>query len=106
MWSHPMIDLLLPTARRTLGQCCQLLPLRVGRVETVIFFVATNDYLKTTVFNMAPRHWTMLEVIRTSTCSSRWRFGSCLPTFLIANWQGEGGKRRGKGDDGQKYKRN
>lgn len=33
-------------------------------------------HLKATVCNMAPKHCTMLVVIKTSTCSSRWRFGS------------------------------
>jgi len=34
-------------------------------------------HLKTTVCSIAPRHCTMLDVISTLTCSSRWRFGSC-----------------------------
>lgn len=47
-----------------------------------------NIYLKTIVSSMAPRHWTILFCITLSTFSSKWRFGSCLPTFLIANCSG------------------
>ena len=38
------------------------------------------NHLNATVCSMAPRHCTMLVVIRTSTCSSRWRLGSWIHT--------------------------
>ena len=37
---------------------------------------------------MAPRHCTILVDMSESTFSSRCRFGSCLPTFLIASCSG------------------
>ncbi|CAG2106878.1 unnamed protein product, partial [Medioppia subpectinata] len=42
----------------------------------------------TTVESIAPNVWTILLVMRTSTFSSRCRFGSCFPTFLMANCSG------------------
>lgn len=45
-------------------------------------------YLKTTVSSIAPKHCTILFCMSASTFSSKCRFGSCLPTFLMANCSG------------------
>ena len=50
--------------------------------------LSNKSYLKITNDIIAPMHWTMFDVISASTLSSRCRFGSCLPTFLIANCSG------------------
>lgn len=47
-----------------------------------------NLYLNTIVSSIAPKHWTILFCMRASTFSSKCRFGSCLPTFLMANCSG------------------
>lgn len=46
------------------------------------------NYLNTTVSSIAPKHCTILFCINASTFSSKCRFGSCLPTFLMANCSG------------------
>lgn len=50
--------------------------------------VKKHGYLNTTVSSIAPKHWTIFVAIRASTFSSRCRFGSCLPTFFMANCSG------------------
>ena len=46
------------------------------------------DYLKMAVWTIAPKHWMVFATKRWSTFSSRWRLGSILPTFLMANCSG------------------